>query len=149
MSDEGQPVDPLDAAADRARVEEALLESGSSGQDQDVARAARSRRTASVLEALSAVESRLDPAPGKRGQRIADLVTLLVLAVVVLVYGFPIERPLLLVALLVLGTGATRVIRHLRSHRLRQERDRLLRELDGPRLISDVASPRKAPDGPG
>lgn len=98
--------------------------------DQSVAQQARDRRTTSLLDALSAVEDRLDPVPAKRGQRIADIMTVAAVGVAVAVSGFPIERPLLLVALFVLGTGVTRLARHAWSYRLRKERERLLEELE-------------------
>ena len=92
----------------------------------------KARRTAALFEDLNAVESRLDPAPARRGQVIADLVTVALLAVAVLAVGVPIERPILLASLLVLGALTTRGIRRLLGRRLRRERDRLLDDLDAP-----------------
>ncbi len=98
--------------------------------DPDAVASARLRRTAALVEALNVVETRLDPAPAKRGQRIADVATFLILAVAVLVLGFPLERPFRLLAALVIAAGATRLIRHVRLRRLRREHERLVAELD-------------------
>jgi len=93
---------------------------------------ARSRRTESVLDALDAVEERLDPSPARRGQRIADALTVLMLVGAVMVLGLPLARPSLLAGLLAGAAGVTRLARHLRLRRLITARDRLLEGLESP-----------------
>lgn len=83
------------------------------------------------MDRLAEVEARLDTAPLQRGRRVADLVTVAVVATVAIATGWTIVHPLLLLGLLLAATGLNRGIPYVRRRALRRERERLTALLEG------------------
>lgn len=86
----------------------------------------RDARAARLLDEVAAIEDRLDPMPAKRGQRLADLITLALVAELFLLLDGELRYPLLLVALLVAAGVLNRTLTALTTRSLRRDRDRLL-----------------------
>ena len=87
-------------------------------------------RVALLLDRLDAIEARLDPRPVKRGQLIADLLTVGSIGSVALLLDWQVTHPVLLLASLVFATGLNRLIRFVARRSLRREREELTARYD-------------------
>lgn len=81
-----------------------------------------------LFDEVSAMEARLDSAVHRRGQRIADAITLAVAVPLLMVFGPTLDRPFLLFGLMVAALLLNRIPRTLAQRRLRAAHERLLRE---------------------
>lgn len=85
-------------------------------------------RVAALLDQLSAIEHRLDPAAHRRGQRIADLATVAVAVPTVYLLNLPIDRPLMLFGFMVAGLVLNRIPSWMARRKLVRAQDRLFKE---------------------
>ena len=97
-------------------------------------------RAALLLERLDAIEARLDPLPVKRGQLIADLLTVGAIGSAALLLDWHVTHPALLLAFLVSATGLNRLILFVARRSLRGEREELTARYDE---IAALAQPRQ------
>lgn len=87
-------------------------------------------RTADLLDQLAEIEGHLDPGPNREGQRWADLVAVLLIALLAVFLNWDLRYPALLLGLLLIGRGVSWLVPYLRGRSLRAARDRLLGDDD-------------------
>lgn len=85
-------------------------------------------RVAALVDELNAIEARLNPDAHRRGQRIADAVTVAVAIPVIMTLGLAIEQPLLLFGLMLLALVLNRVPQWLSRRRLQAAHEQLFEE---------------------
>ena len=85
-------------------------------------------RVAALLDELNELERRLDPEAHRKGQRIADLITVAVAVPLIVVLGLSIERPLLLFGLMLLALLLNRIPLWWSRHKLQAAHEKLFRE---------------------
>ena len=90
----------------------------------------RDPHAAVLLEQLDAIEARLDPRPVKRGQLIADLLTVGAIVSAALLLDWHVTHPALLLAFLVSATALNRLILFVARRSLRREREELTAPYD-------------------
>ena len=105
----------------------------------------RDERAARLVDDLAAIEDRLDPAPAKQGQLLADVITLALVATLWVVVDGNVRYPLLLATLLVAARGVHRLLPLFLQRSLRRERDRLLGEVRAEDAGSPVVPVRELP----
>lgn len=101
-----------------------------SGTDAPTERSSDDPRAVVLLEKLDAIEARLDPRPVKRGQLIADLVTVGVIGSAGLLLDWHVTHPAVLLAFLVSATGLNRLVLFVARRSLRREREALTAQYD-------------------
>jgi len=105
-------------------------------------------RVTALLDELSAIETRLDPAAHRRGQLIADAVTVAIALPAMLLLGLSIDRPLVLFGLMVVGLLLNRIPPWLSRRKLREAQDRLFKEYSEIAESGDAAAARGGPGLP-
>ena len=81
-----------------------------------------------LIDQVAATEARLDASADRRGQRVADVITVALAVPLLAVLGPSFERPLLLLGLMLAALALNRTPGVLRRRKLRAAHERLLQE---------------------